>query len=239
MATFRTFFHGRMSGLEVTCLKSFLDHGHRVIVFAYDDTEIPALFETANAATVLPRERVFFYKNGPGRGSVAAFANLFRYALLARYGDWWTDTDVLCLKEQWPEGDCVMAWEGSEWIGNAVLKLPADVAEICRGRCEALGEDFAWGEAGPRLVTGVFREQGMSGKALPASSFYPVYYPDCLQAMDPARLPAFEWLCAGAFAFHLWHEALRRRAFDKRRPPPAGSFFGRAVRAHGTESYFR
>lgn len=95
MPTFRTFFHGKMSGLEVTCLKSFLDHGHRIIVFAYDDTEIPSLFERADAATVLPRERVFFYKSGPGAGSVAGFSNLFRYTLLKRYGDWWTDTDVL------------------------------------------------------------------------------------------------------------------------------------------------
>src|ERR1044072_4202220 len=207
MPTFRTFFHGRMSGLEVTCLESLLDHGRRVIVFAYDDTEIPALFEKANAAAILPRERVFFYKNRTGRASVAAFANLFRYILLSEYGDWWIDTDVLCLKAQWPQDDCVMAWEGSEWIGNAVLKLPSRIAELCRARCEALGEDFEWGEAGPRLITGVLAEQGMMGRALPPWSFYPVYYPDCLLAMDPSALLAPESLCFAAFRFHLWHEA--------------------------------
>src|SRR5882724_10558983 len=136
MTTFRTFFHGTMSGLEVTCLKSFLDHGHHVIIFAYDETEVPALFEKRDAAAVLPRERIFFYKSGPGRGSVAGFANLFRYVLLERYGGWWIDTDVLCLREQWPQADSAMGWECDEWIGNAVLKLPTHVATLCRARCE-------------------------------------------------------------------------------------------------------
>jgi hypothetical protein len=79
MTTFRTFFHGNISGLEITRLKSFVDYRHRILVFAYDDAGPSPAFEWADAAEVLPGEQVFLYRSGPGQGSAAAFANRFRY----------------------------------------------------------------------------------------------------------------------------------------------------------------
>jgi Alpha 1,4-glycosyltransferase conserved region len=236
---FRTFFFGEMSGFEITCLKSFLDYGHRVIIFAYDETEIPPLFERRNAAFVLPRHRVFYYRHGRGAGSVAAFANLFRYTLLERYGDWWIDTDVLCQSSKWPSGECVAAWESEGTINNAVLKLPADIAKLCRMRCQEFGQDVKWGQAGPALVTHVLRERDMLRHVLPARSFYPVRYQRWADFMDENKLEVTQQECANAVAVHLWHEMMRRGGVDKRRLPPDRSFFGRAVRKHRTGRYFR
>ncbi len=238
MATFRTFFLGRMSGLEITCLKSFLDHGHRVIVFAYDGTEVPKLFERQDAASILPQERIFYYRHGRGQGSVAGFTNLFRYALLERYGDWWIDTDVLCRCSQWPLSECVTGWESASQIGSAVLKLPAHIARICRSRCEALGEGVRWGEAGPRLVTSVLREQEMLDHVLPPEAFYPISYRCWADLLNPTKFAASQEQCANSFGVHIWHEMMRRDGIDKRRLPPAGSFFSRAITVHMTERYF-
>jgi mannosyltransferase OCH1-like enzyme len=50
----------------------------------------------------MPIEKVFKYKHanqyGHGKGSYAGFSDIFRYALLYKYGGWWVDMDVTCLK---------------------------------------------------------------------------------------------------------------------------------------------
>jgi Alpha 1,4-glycosyltransferase conserved region len=229
-----------MSGLEITCLKSFLDHGHRVIVFAYDDTAIDPRFEREDAARIVPRDQVFFYKHEPGRGSVSAFANLFRYKLLEQYGDWWIDTDVLCLRDDWPNanGQVGAAWEDDSLLGNAVLSMTPEMARACAAVCMDLRDDVVWGQTGPSLVTQVFRRQGLIDNAVLAQAFYPVHWRRWLDAFDPEALESTQAACAGAFTEHLWHELVRRSGLSKRWLPPADTCFGRAVRRHGTTSYF-
>jgi hypothetical protein len=240
MQTFRTFFHGQMSGLEITCLKSFLDLGHRVVVFAYDDTYVPDAFERADANQLLPRDRFFKYWKGSGKGSCAAFANQFRYLLLARYSDWWIDTDVLCLRADWPSATLgpVAGKEDRDVIGSAILALPKPLATSASDRCAQLGEDVVWGDTGPRLVTRLFQEHALLDSALPRSAFYPVHWRDWRKPFDPSALENTRRLCRGSFAVHLWHEMMRRSGFDKSWLPPADSFFGQAVLRHATAEHF-
>src|SRR5215217_9213577 len=121
-----------MSPVELTCMRSFLDYGHELTIFTYDQTAIDSQFCTVDANHILSRERIFFYASEPGKGSISGFSNLFRYMLLREFGDFWIDTDVLCLAGEWPvESDFVAAWESETWIGSAVLKLPRAFAEEC------------------------------------------------------------------------------------------------------------
>ena len=103
---------GRLSALERLALASHVRVGHACRLWVYEPVDnVPPGIAVDDAGAILPRDRIFTYRHGPGKGSVAAFANLFRYKLLCRLGGWWCDTDVVCLKPFDFPGDCVFASE--------------------------------------------------------------------------------------------------------------------------------
>jgi hypothetical protein len=90
--------------IELLTLYSFIDKGHHFKLWLYEPlkTQLPKEVEICDANQILPREKVFVYKNknsfGHGKGSVAGFSDIFRYKLLYEKGGWWVDMDVTCLK---------------------------------------------------------------------------------------------------------------------------------------------
>lgn len=93
-----------LSKLELLTIHSFLKHGYRFRLWLYEplQTSLPEAVIVADAHTIIPREKVFRYKNksqfGHGKGSVAGFSDIFRYKLLYDKGGWWVDMDITCLK---------------------------------------------------------------------------------------------------------------------------------------------
>lgn len=126
-----TFWHGPLSWLERLCLTSFLRQGHAVHLYAYDQpAPLPPGVEWRDAADILPRENLVFYK---GRGTVAVFSDQFRLHLLRRGLGIWADADVFALKPLTLDTPCLFGFErgprpgektGS--INNAVLYIPPD-----------------------------------------------------------------------------------------------------------------
>lgn len=240
MASFATFFYGALSGFEITCLQSFIDHGHDIIIFHYGDCAVPSHFKTADAALILPKSRLFHYKNGFGKGSVSAFSNLFRYTLLSQLPNvWWIDTDVVCLGNKWPERKTVgAAWESSNVVGSGVLSCTLSIAAELAERSERLGENISWGQAGPFLVTSCLREKALLSELLPSSSFYPIPFDKWHMPFLADCAAEVEHHCAPAFALHLWHEMTRRAGLNKDAAPDPKSFFGRLIARHETERFF-
>jgi hypothetical protein len=239
VTVFRTFHYGEMSPLEVTCMRSFLDHGHELTIFTYDRSTVASQFRTADANLIVPREKVFFYASDPGKGSVSGFSNLFRYMLLREFADFWVDTDVLCLSSEWPNAsEFVAGWESEKWIGSAVLKLPKALAEECVSRCLELGDKVTWGQTGPRLVTELVVRDGLQSRLFPKHSFYPRWHQQWLDFFDEDAEPAVRQASSGSLAAHLWNQMVTQNVFRKDLLPSARSFFGASVRRHETEAYF-
>lgn len=83
-------------------LKSFLDHGHQPILWAYDKNcqNVPQGVTIKDAGEIMHPSKIFTYKNnGDCRiGSYGGFSDIFRYHLLYKVGGWYCDMDVVCLK---------------------------------------------------------------------------------------------------------------------------------------------
>jgi len=94
----------KLTNLELLTIKSFISNGHEFNLWIYDkiETPLPSLVVLKDANEIIPYEKVFSYKYsnqyGHGKGSYAGFSDIFRYALLYKYGGWWVDMDVTCLK---------------------------------------------------------------------------------------------------------------------------------------------
>lgn len=94
----------KLSKIELLTIASFINHGHDFHLWTYDTivTPLPEKVTLRNANEIIPREKIFRYKNknqfGHGKGSLAGFSDIFRYKLLYEKGGWWVDMDVTCLK---------------------------------------------------------------------------------------------------------------------------------------------
>lgn len=247
------FWHGpRLSRLERLCISSFVANGHRLLLHTYEPPSgVPPGVTLVDAAETLPRARLFRDKRN---GSVAAFADWFRFRLLYERGGIWADTDVVCLKPLSFGRAEVFAWEDMTTINVAVLGLPAghelaawmlecwdhpdrwlpyDSRRVRRRKLWRRlrpGDSrpyIQWGEFGPRGFTHAVRHFGYQQLAMPFWRFYPVHYQNWHTIFDDSlrENPA---LIQASHALHLWNEMTRRSpGFDKNAPFPPDSLFER------------
>jgi hypothetical protein len=124
---------GQLSPLEQLCLKSFVARGHSVHLYTYDPIEnVPQGVTLQDAAQILPPSQIFRNRLGKGKGSVAAFSDLFRYKLLLDKGGWWVDADVFCLKPFDFAAPYVFGAEDKP-VASGIIKMPRGclLAEMC------------------------------------------------------------------------------------------------------------
>ena len=225
---FQSFWLGpQISPYQWLSMQSFARHGHRYLLYCYDRLPVPAGIELRDAADILPRGRVFFYRRGPGAGSVGAFANLFRYKLLRDHGGWWVDTDVICLGPELPDAEVVIARESSTHLGNAVLKLPREhpLAVQLFSEADAQRNDLSWGQTGPQLLTRLVLGSVWERYVLPTTFCFPIspHHDDYRMMLDPELAGIAKSRIAGSPLVHLWNEAWRRVNFNYFAPPLRGS----------------
>jgi hypothetical protein len=234
--TFQTFWWGdALSPYEAFCLKSFIDHGHKIDLYTFDpNLSVPTGVSIRDASALISYDRFFTYESGAGKGSPAAFANLFRYRLLAEKGGWWIDTDVVCLSAAIPHFGQFFAQQDAEFVNNAILFFEAHHPAMirCYARAEQLGSSVQWGDTGPQLLTQVLRDLGIIEQAHPPSSCYPVYYLEALDLLRPSESAAILERGKSSLFLHLWNEILRRNEIRKECLPPRGSVVRRLIEDH-------
>ena len=100
----RSFFYGhQLTLMEKLSIKSFIDNGHTFKLYTYNDKSINyqvAGLEIEDASQVIDHKDFFTY-DGEGdcpMNSVGGFSDIFRFALLEKFGGWYVDMDVTCLK---------------------------------------------------------------------------------------------------------------------------------------------
>jgi Alpha 1,4-glycosyltransferase conserved region/Glycosyltransferase sugar-binding region containing DXD motif len=212
----QTLWIGRpLSLIEQLSITSFLQNGHEYHLYCYDKIKnIPEGTTLRDASEILPASEIFCYQQGPGKGSVSAFSNLFRYKLLLDRGGWWVDADVVCLKPFDFADPVIFAsvrFEAGTRITSAIFKLPPGHAvarkcyEIARNENPA---NLTWGKTGPLLIDQVVRETGMQHCVKTPDVFSPI---SCLEWKSLLKNnPPKPVFTDESYAIHLFHEMWRR-----------------------------
>lgn len=225
---FQSFWSGPpLSLYEQLCLKSFVDHGHRFVLYSFDaEMLVPEGIELRDARDILDPGEFFVYKNGFGKGSPAAFANLFRYELLSRLGGWWVDTDVVCLSGDIPPVKVFYAKQHDGQFNNAVLCFPPwhPVMLRCLAEARRIGQNVIWGQTGPALLTTVLQQICAGREIAPMQLAYPVPVQGARSVLRPEKTELVVQITKPSWFLHLWNEALKRWGVDKNRKPPEGSY---------------
>jgi hypothetical protein len=250
LPTIFSFWHGPMSWLEALSIASFARQGHRVEVYSYEP--IPGLPPGAvarDAADVLPRERLIFYK---GRGTPGVFSDLFRMTGLRQGLGIYADLDVYCVRPIAGPPDYLMAWERPGSVYGAVLHIPADAPllddlldifsagprplfephlpffrrlEVAARRLmgqKVTPEFMQYGATGPMALTHYVRQRGLSGHVLPSSALYPIPYEGIPALMQPGS-SVDAAIKPDTLAIHLWRSQLTNRGRADMPPPLPGS----------------
>lgn len=232
--------------VERACIRSILRQGHPVAVHCYDEPSgVPAGAELRDAAEILPLSAVVRHVSG----SVALFADRFRYELQRRGRGLWLDCDMY-LVAPIPAGDYVLGWEEPGLIGTGILRLPHDAPLLppllalfeernvppwlpagaraaAQLRLMLTGRSgiarMPWGSVGPRALTSLARAQGFERLAAPPEIYYPVNWRDAGWILEPGtRLE--DKLAPSTVSIHLWNEMIKP---FKEAPAPPGSFLER------------
>ena len=182
-----------------------------------------------------PNSAVFHYKNPDGtKRSVAAFANLFRYTLLERLGGWWVDTDVLRLDPPLPERALFVGWQDEKTACNAILRAPPHhplIAAARRRTQDAETETLVWGATGPKLITEIVAEKGLSAAVAAREVAYPTHWREYALAVESKSLEDMRRRVRIAPFLHLWQEMFRLKSDGRLDAPEPGSFLDGEYRA--------
>lgn len=223
-----TLWIGELTRLERLCFQSFLYHGHPVHLYTYSTpNDVPDGVEVFDAAEILPKDAIFRYsptaeKKGAfagDKGGYGGFANLWRYHYLAKYGGWWVDADLICLKPLEFEAEYVFGSAGNKQVYNGLMKVPAGsrfTQELVR-RSAAMGQGVKFCESGPALLPKVIARHGLRKYVLPTRTFYPHHWSKWKVPFQAGRpIPT-------SYTLHLWNEVLRRKQWDKNADYPETS----------------
>ncbi len=252
---------GRLSWLEILCLKSFVNQGQKITLYSFEDIpNVPEGVIRRDGREVLDTDDFIKYEK---KDSFALFADYFRIHMIAQNpGMIWVDTDVYCHRPMDYEGDYVMGFElpGETRVNNAVLGLPADsaiLADIITFMEDrfaipefvkpSLRDDYAaakaagtpvhvsqqpWGVWGPMMITHFVAKHGLLDQVQPLEAFYPIPFPERTRMIRKAKKVEAR-LTEATTALHLW--ASNKREMGRRFGglPPAGSFLEALVEKHG------
>ncbi len=233
---FNTFWHGAaLSPIEWVCLSSFIERGHKVRLFCFEEMRVPKGVVLADASEILPREEIVLFN-----GSIAGFTDLFRYKLILRTGEWWIDTDVYCLREDIP--DCQYAWarQDDDLINGAVLKFPAndEKLEVIYEIAAEIGQTF-WTQRGPDLLTKQLSSETFANHFGSRKEFYPVHWLETFLFWLPHCAHVVEQKCYDASFVHLWTSVFPQMGVDRFSRPPAGSFLDHVFAPHRDDLFLK
>ena len=118
-----SFWHGSsLTFFEQLCLKSFVDHGHKVKLYSLNEiTNTPPGVENADARIFLP-DHLKIWRNEKRNSAYAPLSDFFRINMLRESDEIWMDCDMLCMQPI-PDIPYIFAKE-KRYFNNAALRLP-------------------------------------------------------------------------------------------------------------------
>ncbi len=254
---------GALSWLEQLCLQSFLDNGHDVVLYTYDEVSgVPDGVRIEDAGAILPTDRIIRHAR---TGSPAYHADLFRLHMLKATDHIWADTDAYCV-QPWrvAKGAHFHGWisDRKPQVNNGVLRLPAtsrtlqamleftsdeypvppwlpaqERARLERARERGDGVHVSlmpWGVWGPDALTWFLKQTGEIEHAREKHVIYPVPFAIAGVTLNPQRRrKARNFIRDDTLSIHFWGRRFRNVAAKYGGLAPPGSLVCDLLQKHG------
>lgn len=201
MTTINSLWIGKRLGpVHAACLRSFVRHGHDVVLHAYGKPEdTPDGVRMFDASKLMNEKEIFSHKS---TGSLAIASDMYRYRIQREGLGLYVDCDVYCIKP-FPDTDYILSWESNVLLNPAILKVPQD-SELLKSLLEASEDPYfippwlsrkksisrnfrkvigrgkhvseqEWGVIGPLLLTYYVKKMQLEPHAFAIDIFSPMY----------------------------------------------------------------
>ncbi len=215
----QSFWFGQsLTKLEQLCILSYLANGHEFHLYCYDKIEgVPEGTAVKDANEIIEKKHLFV----DPQGSVAPFADWFRYNLLYKKGGWWVDLDSVCLKPfDFKEDHCFSSenspvQKGGYIINNGYIKAVKgdDFILDCIRYIKIRGvSGLGWAEFGPNLLSKVLSSYDVKSSVKTPEVFCPYNW---FNISDLIAKPVSNAVDNQTYAIHFWNEIWRRGKLDK------------------------
>ena len=216
----QSFWLGKnLSKLEQLSISSYLMNGHEFHLYCYEDIlGLPTGTIVKDANKIIENKYVF----ADPQGSLAPFADWFRYLLLFEKGGWWVDMDSVCLKYfDFPEDHCfsseVDVRQRSKYlINNTYIKAVKgdDFLQDCIDYIKLRGiNDLRWAEFGPQLLGKILSKYDIKDCVKTPEVFCPSSWFEISNLI--AKPSEIIFVNEQTYAIHFWNEIWRRGHLDK------------------------
>lgn len=254
-----------LSWLEQLCLKSFLDNGHEVILFTYDEVKgVPDGVQVADANDILPADRIIRHAK---TGSPAYHADVFRLHMLQQTDYVWADTDAYCCQPWDIKGKHFHGWisDNKPMVNNGVLRLPK-TSKTLKAMLKFTSDEYPippwysaekqaelqalkdagqgvhvsllpWGVWGPDALTWFLQETGEVSNSRPGHVIYPVPFKQAGVVLNPNRRnQAGKHIRSDTLSIHFWGRRFRNIAAKYGGVPAEGCYVHELLIKHGIDA---
>lgn len=223
-----------LSKIELLSIRSFLACGHEVHLYSYDrDISVPPGCVVKDAGEIIPESEIFMHsgKAGRSKGSLAGFADMFRWKLIYERGGAWADCDVICLKPI--DSTCIVSTELARLgtfvvpgVTNCFFASPPGEPAFLRAFEEARSADrsaLLWGEIGIHKMSDIVAEEHWQDRLTSPSDICPIPSFRIVDAIHGKFDVDAVIEMTGCRAVHLYNEVMRMVNLDKHGAFPFGS----------------
>ena len=207
-----------LTKLEQMSILSYMANEHEFHLYCYDKIGgVPNGTVIKDANEIIEKKHFFV----DAQGSMAPFADWFRYNLLYKKGGWWVDLDSVCLKHFDFEEDHCFSLEnspvrkGKYIINNTYIKAVEgdDFIVDCIKYIKLRGvTGLEWAEFGPNLLGKVLDSYDVKRFVKPPEVFCPYNW---FNISDLIAKPSSYGVGDRTYAIHFWNEIWRRARLDK------------------------
>lgn len=251
-----------LSWMEQLCLKSFLDHGHQVVLYTYGKVKgVPKGVKIANADDVLPSKKIIRHAR---TGSPAYHADVFRLHMLKQTNYIWADTDAFCC-QPWDvkRGKHFHGWisDNKPMVNNGVLRLPK-TSKTLKAMLDFTSDEYPippwysakkqqelrdlkeagngvhvsllpWGVWGPDALSWFLKATGEIKHSQPGHVIYPVPFSIAGVVLNPNRFnKAKDLIKDDTLSIHFWGRRFRNIAAKYDGVPADGCYVAELCKRH-------
>jgi hypothetical protein len=238
MMQLATFWSGPLSPLEIACMLSFANNGHKMTLYSFGRYELPDTIEQKPADEIADVSLLQRFRTN-GRPNIAHFADLFRLLLFKKTDSVWVDCDVLSMDNTTWTGDVIVKEEGDSII-NCVLRISdrALLDEAIRLTEALLDKDAVWA-ATQNVIPRAIAQTSYTGGFADATFFSPIDVDDWHRLLLPEYREVCAHLCAKAHTVHLYNNVLQKVGYLKSALPPPGSYLRNLIEERDVASLFK
>lgn len=222
-------FGNKPTLLQQLSWRSYVYHGHELNIYLYDmSIEVPEGAIKKDANEIILEKDIFLIKfdNELFGGGHAQFADFFRLHMLKKTNLIWTDSDSVCLKDEWPDPE--------KYLFGFMIDTPYPAKEPVRVNngilyindekvLNELIDNFVFMTNGsrqdqilngPELLTKIVLKNNLTDFVKEESVFYPIRYAHTDIFLDPISFEYSKKLIRNSVAVSLFSSSWLRHKLE-------------------------